>query len=111
MIKTICNSHLAALIVLAQLLVAPTAQAEAPRNGDRHSDVTVVTLYSEYRSATGSLRADDTAVRSPIRIVDGGVKSAGPSCWYLNDSGQIVPEGGDCYVLRSAAPGEKPPVR
>lgn len=110
MIKPISNIHLAALIVLAQLLVAPTAQAEAPRNADRYSDVTVVTLYSEYRSATGSLRADDTAVRPPIQIVDGGVKSAGPSCWYLNDSGQIVPEGGDCYVLRSA-PGEKPPVR
>ncbi|MDO3615398.1 hypothetical protein Q3O97_06030 [Ralstonia pseudosolanacearum] len=111
MSKTILNIHYAALFVLAQLLVAPTVQAEEPRSADRKSDVTVVTLFSEYRSAAGSMRTDDPAVRPPIQIVDGGVKSAGPSCWYLTDSGQIVPEGGDCYVLRSAAPGEKLPVR
>ncbi|OIT13602.1 hypothetical protein BL241_03490 [Ralstonia solanacearum] len=109
--KTISNIHHAALIMLAQLLVAPTAQADDSRAADRRGDVTVVTLFSEYRSAAGTLHPDDTAVRPPIQIVDGGVKSAGPSCWYLTDSGQIVPEGGDCYVLRSAAPSEKPPVR
>ncbi|MGC8213273.1 hypothetical protein [Ralstonia pseudosolanacearum] len=111
MSKTISHIQHAALILLAQLLVAPTTQADDSRAEDRHSDVTVVTLFSEYRSAAGTLHAGNTAVRPPIQIVDGGVKSAGPSCWYLTDSGQIVHEGGDCYVLRSAAPGEKPPVR
>lgn len=111
MSKAILNIHHAALFVLAQLLVAPTVLAEDSRTADRHNDVTVITLFSEYRPAAGSLRADDAVVRPPIQIVDGGVKSAGPSCWYLTDSGQIVPEGGDCYVLRSAAPGEKVPVR
>ncbi|MDF6720316.1 hypothetical protein NLR06_25875, partial [Escherichia coli] len=80
--KTISNIQHAALIVLAQLLVAPTAQADDSRDADRRGDVTVVTLFSEYRSAAGTLHSDDTAVRPPIQIVDGGVKSAGPSCWY-----------------------------
>ena len=73
--------------------------------------VTVVTLYSEVRTAPGLHGTEANPARPPIQIVDGGVKSAGPSCWDLDASGQIVPVAGECFVLRSAGPGEKPPVQ
>lgn len=73
--------------------------------------VTVVTLYSEVRTAPGLPGSEAKPAKPPIQIVDGGVKSAGPSCWDLDASGQIVPVAGECFVLRSAGPGEKPPVR
>lgn len=73
--------------------------------------VTVVTLYSEVRTAAGLPSTEAKPARPPIQIVDGGVKSAGPSCWDLDASGQIVPVAGECFILRSAGPGEKPPVQ
>lgn len=82
---------------------------EAPSKDSRN--VTVVTLYSESTPAPGSLAQDREPRRPPIQIVDGGVKSAGPSCWTLSDSGQITTVEGECYILRSAAAGEKPPAK
>jgi hypothetical protein len=73
--------------------------------------VTVVTLYSEVRTGPGLSGTEAKPANPPIQIVDGGVKSAGPSCWDLDASGQIVPVAGECFILRSAGPGEKPPVR
>lgn len=74
-------------------------------------NVTVVTLYSETLRAPGALNADDGSKRPPIQIVDGGVKSGGPSCFALSDSGDVTPVEGECYILRSAGPGEKPPTK
>lgn len=73
--------------------------------------VTVVTLYSEVRAVPGMSGTEPKPASPPIQIVDGGVKSAGPSCWDLDASGQIVPVAGECFILRSAGPGEKPPVQ
>lgn len=72
---------------------------------------TVVTLYSEVRTAPGLSRTEAKPARPPIQIVDGGVRSAGPSCWDLDTSGQVVPVAGECFILRSAGQGEKPPVQ
>lgn len=74
------------------------------------SSTTVVTLYSEVRPAPGTPASNATAQR-PIQIVNGGVKSAGDSCWKLSDKGEVITQPGDCYVLRSAQPGETPPAR
>lgn len=107
---TITKPYLGLAAVL--LMVAATAsQAIVLHPALDSHDVTVVTLYSESRPARGTLRTDGQSERPPIQIVDGGVKSAGPSCWNLVGAGQIVPVAGECFILRSAAPGEKPPVR
>ncbi|CAJ0804609.1 MULTISPECIES: hypothetical protein [Ralstonia] len=103
-----CRPMLAAML---SMLVSMASQAQVPQPAANAHDVTVVTLYSEFRPAPGTLRTEDKPERPPIQIVGGGVKSAGPSCWDMDESGQIVPVAGECYVLRSAAPGEKPPVR
>jgi hypothetical protein len=101
---------LAALYLCSGLAYAGGAEGqEAPSKDSRN--VTVVTLYSESTPAPGSLAQDREPRRPPIQIVDGGVKSAGPSCWTLSDSGQITTVEGECYILRSAAAGEKPPAK
>jgi hypothetical protein len=82
----------------------PAAVPESPAPA-----VTVVTLYSGTRTANAPTSASDKSSRPPIQIVDGGVKSAGASCWQMNDKGQITTVPGNCYVLRSAQPGEQPP--
>lgn len=102
-------------LIAASLLLAAAnafAQAPTPQGTAGERNVTVVTLYNETRTAQTALAGADKnkAERQAIQIVDGGVKSAGPSCWALSESGQIVPQAGDCYILRSAAPGEKPPA-
>lgn len=99
------------LAAILPMLVSMASQAQVPQPAANAHDVTVVTLYSEFRPAPGTLRNDVKPDRPPIQIVDGGVKSAGPSCWDMDESGEIVPVAGECYVLRSAAPGEQPPVR
>lgn len=94
------------------LMVATTAsQAIVLQPAPDSHDVMVVTLYSESRPARGTLRTDGQSERPPIQIVDGGVKSAAPSCWTLDESGQIGPVAGECCILRSAATGEKSLVR
>lgn len=98
-------------VAMLLMLVSMASQAQVPQAAAQTRDETVVTLYSESRPTAGTLRTEDKPDRPPIQIIDGGVKSAGPSCWDMDESGQIVPVAGECYVLRSAAPGEKPPVR
>jgi hypothetical protein len=97
------------ITVAAPIMFAASAYAE-PATAPEGHPVTVVTLYSEMRPAPGALIAPKPAkpTRPPIQIVDGGVKSADGSCWTLSDSGQLTPVAGDCYVLRSAQPGERP---
>ncbi len=95
---------------VALMLSAFSAHAEGPASAPAGHAVTVVTLYSETRVAPG-IDAKPQSDRPPIQVVNGGVKSAEGSCWEMDDTGQIRPVPGDCYVLRSAGPGEKPPVR
>ncbi|GMG94663.1 hypothetical protein Cmtc_58830 [Cupriavidus sp. TKC] len=99
-------------VLFAASLCLPTqvALAQSPHEAPGARPVTVVTLYSESRHAPGTVPDEGKPQRPLIQIVDRGVKSAGPSCWNLTESGQIVPVAGDCYILRSAEPGEKPPV-
>jgi hypothetical protein len=101
---------LAALCVCSTLAYAEGAEGQGAPSKDTQN-VTVVTLYSETTPAPGSLVQERGNKRPPIQIVDGGVKSAGPSCWTMSDSGEITPVAGECYVLRSAEPGEKPPAK
>lgn len=73
--------------------------------------ITVITVYSEQRS-TDPLRDQGKAdAKPPIRIVDGGVRDAGGTCFDLDESGNISQVPGQCVVLRSAEPGERPPGR
>lgn len=73
--------------------------------------ITVITVYSEQRS-TDPLRDQGKAdAKPPIRIVDGGVRDAGGTCFDLDESGNISQAPGQCVVLRSAEPGERPPGR
>ncbi|HIH2745219.1 TPA: hypothetical protein ACYLN4_000897 [Burkholderia lata] len=92
-------------------LTATTAHALDLQPAASGHPVTVVTLYSEVRTGPGFPGAEGKLATPPIQIVDGGVKSGGPSCWDLDASGQIVPVAGECFILRSAGPGEKPPAR
>lgn len=73
--------------------------------------VTVVTLYSEATPRDHLSATSVKEARPPIEIVDGGVKSAGGSCWDMDDKGRVTAAPGDCYVLRSARPGERPPAQ
>jgi hypothetical protein len=112
-IDTMKRAHLpvlAALCLCSGLAYAGGANGQGAPSKDTQ-DVTVVTLYSESTPAPGSLAQESGTKQPPIQIVDGGVKSAGPSCWTLSDSGQITPVEGECYILRSAGPGEKPPTK
>lgn len=104
-----CSALVAASVLLAT--ANASAQAPAPQAAPATRNVTIVTLYSETRAVPSAVFNEEKSKpgRPPIQIVDGGVRSAGPSCWELSESGQIVPQAGDCYILRSAAPGEKPP--
>lgn len=97
------------IVVAAPIILAASAHAESAIAPEGHA-VTVVTLYSETRPAPGTLNQAKSVeqTRPPIQIVDGGVKSADGSCWTLSESGQITPVAGDCFVLRSAQPGERP---
>lgn len=101
---------LAALCLCTGLAYAAETEGQGTPSQDTRN-VTVVTLYSESTPAPGSLAREREPKRPPIQIVDGGVKSAGPSCWTLSDSGQITTVEGECYILRSAAIGEKPPAK
>lgn len=96
------------MLIAAPLIVATDAHAEPVSEVQDHP-VTVVTLYSEVRSAPGIGPESAKVQRPPIQIVDGGVKSSGDSCWELSATGQITTVTGNCYVLRSAAPGEHIP--
>lgn len=98
------------LVALSTVLVTPIALAQPPDEALGTRNVTVVTLYSESRNP-GTEGEKGTRQRPPIQIVNGGVKSAGPSCWELSPSGNLVTVAGDCYILRSADPGEEPPAR
>ena len=92
-------------------MMTAAVAAEPPTSGARAGNtVTVVTLYSEPRPAPG-VPANSAAGQPPIRIVNGGVRSAGDSCWKLSDTGLITTQPGDCYVLRSAEPGEPPSTK
>ncbi len=106
--KRVHLSALAALCLCPAFAYAGGADGQAAPSKDT-PNVTVVTLYSESTPAPGSLVQQSEPKRPPIQIVDGGVKSAGPSCWTLSDSGEITTVEGECYILRSAAAGEKPP--
>ena len=99
------KQHLSVRVAVATALLLSGACAFAQQYaGSPDSTMTVVTLYS--KRAAGAQTASDS--QPPIRIVDGGVKSAGNSCWKLSDSGQVTAQPGECYVLRSAEPGETP---
>ena len=98
------------LVASSAVLFTTSAQAQSPAEAPGVSNVTVVTLYSETRKSVTALDKG-TPQRPPIQIVDGGVKSAGPSCWELSPSGKMTSVAGDCYILRSAGPGEEPPAR
>ncbi|QYY33700.1 hypothetical protein K2O51_31130 (plasmid) [Cupriavidus pinatubonensis] len=102
----IMMGKLVAIAVLA--LASNLASAQEQDSGKAGSKVTVVTLYSEAWVAPG-MGGGDQSSRPPIQIVNGGVKSAGGSCWELSPTGEIKTVPGECYVLRSAGPGEKPP--
>lgn len=107
------RAHLPALAVLclcSGIAYAGEADGQGAPSKDTQN-VTVVTLYSETISAPGPFAQERGTKRPPIQIVDGGVKSPGPSCWTLNDSGDVTPVEGECYILRSAAAGEKPPAK
>ena len=99
-----------ALTAAPMLLSATAAQAQSSEEAPGVRNVTVVTLYSESRNP-GAVMDEGKHQRPPIQIVDGGVNSAGPSCWNMSPSGQIVPVAGECYILRSAGPAEKQPAR
>ncbi|WP_247391795.1 hypothetical protein [Ralstonia pseudosolanacearum] len=105
------TKHRAAILAAILGLTATASHALDLQPAASVHPVTVVTLYSEVRTGPGLLGAEGKPANPPIQIVDGGVKSAGPSCWDLDASGQIVPVAGECFILRSAGPGEKPPVR
>lgn len=98
------------MVGISLAAAAEIAEAGEPASAPVAHPVTVVTLYSETRSAPG-INVKPQSDRPPIQIVDGGVKSADGSCWEMDETGQIRTVPGDCYVLRSAAPGEKPPAR
>jgi hypothetical protein len=98
------------LLAAATLMMNVSAHAQAGASNAPDSDTTVVTLYSETRSAPGAVASDASSQRPPIQIQDGGVKTADDSCWKLSDTGEIIPLPGQCYVLRSAKPGEAPPA-
>lgn len=91
------------------LMTAAIAAEPPTPSAPSGSAVTVVTLYSETRPVPG-MPASSAPGQAPIRIVNGGVRSAGDSCWQLSDTGQVTTQSGECYVLRSAEPGEKPPT-
>ncbi|WP_425953099.1 hypothetical protein [Ralstonia pseudosolanacearum] len=100
------------MAVIACAFAAAAAAAHAqPQATAPDSAVTVVTLYSETRPAIGVMGREDKPARPPITIANGGVKSAGDTCWKLSDTGELTPVAGDCYVLRSAEPGERPPAQ
>jgi len=101
----------AILAAASFLFAAAGAHAQASAPAAQVQDVTVVTLYSQTSRAPVNGLAKKDEGRPPIQIVDGGVKSAGPSCWKLSDTGEISPTEGECYILRSAGPGEVPPAR
>jgi hypothetical protein len=109
--KTTAVLRCTVFVTTPVLLSTNIALAQSPQEAPGVHPVTVVTLYSESRPAPGTVPDEGKPKRPPIQIIDGGVKSAGPSCWNLTESGQIVPVAGDCYILRSAETGEKPPVR
>lgn len=96
-----------ALVAFGVVLASSGARAEDTNAPSPGRAVTVVTLYSEARTPF-ALTAKDQPGRPPIQIVDGGVKSAGESCWEMDETGQIRTVPGECYILRSAAAGEKP---
>ncbi|MFX1767938.1 hypothetical protein PWP93_36320 [Paraburkholderia sp. A1RI-2L] len=116
-VEILCAAALG-MLVAVPLIVATDAHAESPVAPGSHP-VTVVTLHSEVRPAPGIDQKSAKPQHPPIQIVGRGVKNAGDSCWELksagdsswelNDKGQITPLSGDCYILRSAAPGERPP--
>lgn len=98
-------------VALAHLLVANIAHAEDQASSP-DSSVTVVTLHSEWQPVNGAItRNGNQPSHQPITIIDGGVKSAGGSCWKLSDTGQLVSVPGNCYMLRSAEIGETMPAR
>ena len=99
-----------ALTALALLLAANVAHAQQQKTTP-DSEVTVVTLYSETRPTKGGTPNEDKPLRQPIKIVNGGVKSAGDSCWRMSDTGEVTTVPGSCYVLRSAEAGERPPAQ
>ena len=93
----------------AFVLVTVTGTSLAQQNESApDSAVQVVTLYSSVRQGSETQTADKPSP-APIKIVNGGVKSAGSSCWKLSNTGQLTTVPGDCYVLRSAEDGEHPP--
>lgn len=102
------ESRRVAFVLMALATALVTGNSFAQRNASPDSAVQVVTLYSVPLPESG-LRAGEKAQQPPIKIVNGGVKSAGGSCWHLSDTGQITAVPGDCYVLRSAEVGERPP--
>ncbi|AET95516.1 hypothetical protein BSFA1_81940 (plasmid) [Burkholderia sp. SFA1] len=109
--KKLAINTLTLSVALAHLLVANIAHAEDQASAP-DSSVTVVTLRSEWRPVNGAItRNGDQPSHQPITIVDGGVKSAGHSCWKLSDTGQSVSVPGNCYMLRSAEIGETTPAR
>lgn len=99
-----------ALVSSLTLMVAISARAQSPAEAPGVSNVTVVTLYSETRNS-GKSMDQGAPKRPPIQIVNGGVKGPEKSCWELSPSGKMTPVAGDCYILRSAGPGEEPPAR
>ncbi|WP_186214500.1 hypothetical protein [Burkholderia gladioli] len=102
-------SRRAVPMLMALALALVTGRSFAQQNeSSPDSAVQIVTLYSVSRPGS-ELQAAGKAQQPPIRIVNGGVKSAGDSCWKLSDTGQITSMPGDCYVLRSAEDGERPP--
>lgn len=98
-----------ASLFLGSLFIASLAHAQAAAS-DVHP-VTVITLYSETRTAPQALpRADEAPKNPPIRIVNGGVKEPAGTCFDLDPSGHVTPAAGSCVILRSAQPGEQPPA-
>jgi hypothetical protein len=92
--------------------VANSQESTQPPTPDAQAHpVTVVTLYSEATPRDRLSATSEKQSRPPIEIVDGGVKSAGGSCWNMDDKGRVTAAPGDCYILRSARPGERPPAQ
>ena len=83
------------------------SHAQTPASGAH--PVTVITLYSETRSAPGTFPRKDENASPPIQIVNGGVKEPDGTCFDMDDSGHITPAG-SCVTMRSAGPGERPPA-
>lgn len=94
----------------AGLLLTVAVSVHAQQDTKPDSAVTVITLYSEWRPVPGKIASMDKPASQPIKIVNGGVRNAGDTCWKLSDTGQITTVAGDCVVLRSADPGEQLPA-